>query len=120
MSIDRTRELFGRAVTAMALDEGSLRSRVQRAVSGHLLLLGERELPKDLRLTFRRLKSLTAPARDGQGLTTALDPLSDDDVRRAARLIVELNSHLNPTWRLPADPDSTRAAHDRHRVQLVS
>jgi hypothetical protein len=120
MSIDRTRELFGRAVTAMALDEGSLRSRVRRAVSGYLLLLNESELPKDVRLTFRRLMSLTAPARDGERLTRDLDPLGHDDVRRAARLIVELNSYLNTAWRLPTGPGSAQAAHDRRRVQLVS
>src|SRR5262245_32764421 len=104
----------------MAVDEGSLRARVRRAFAGHLVLLDDSELPRGLRSSFRQLGSLIAPAQDEQGLTPELEPLSDDDVRRAARLLVELNGHLNSTWRSAIDPGSAQALHDRRRVHLVS
>jgi hypothetical protein len=97
----------------MALDEGPLRMRVRQAIIACLLALDDSELPRGLRPTFRRLGSVIAPAHLGRGLTADLGPLSDDDVRYAARLIVELNGHLNTTWRSPADQESGRAWHDR-------
>jgi hypothetical protein len=48
-----------------------------------------------------------------------LEPLSDDDVRHVARLIVELNGHLNTTWRPSVDQDSLQALHDRRQANLV-
>src|SRR5215510_13511474 len=98
MSIDRTRETFGRAVMLMAMDEGSLRRRLRQATLQYILLLRDSEVPRNLRQSFGRLGSLIAPAQCGDTLTAELEPLSDDDVRRAVRLIVELNSHLNTTW----------------------
>jgi hypothetical protein len=120
MSIDRTREVFARAVMTMAIDEGSLRARVWRAFTGYLLLLEDGELPKELRPSFRRLGSILSPARDERGLTSDLEPLSEADVRRAARLLVELNGQLNSTWRPVRDPESAQALHDRRRFHVVS
>jgi hypothetical protein len=117
VSIDRTKELFARAVATMAMDEGPL--RVRRAAIGSILLHGDSELPNGLRPAFRRLGSIIASAQHERGLTIDLTPLSDDDVRRAARLIVELNGHLNTTWQLSEDQSLARAVQDRRRANLV-
>jgi hypothetical protein len=55
---------------------------------------------------FKRLGSLIAPANDERGLAVDLAPLSDDDIRRASRLIIEINGNINTTWRSPVDLNS--------------
>jgi hypothetical protein len=98
MSLDWSREQFGRAVVTMAAGEGDLRARTAAAVGDYLAPLDAGNVPRNLRPSFARLMTLLAPARERGDDIWCLESLSDRDVRRVARLIVELHGYLNTPW----------------------
>ena len=98
---DYVREKLGQALDALATGLGTLQERLRNAMLNIVVLEPEDFVDDESRSLFAELSywiTDTEAEADEGTIAATVTPLNDEEARRLAQIIVDLDSHYRPRW----------------------